>query len=165
MDHKNFIFDFYKRSRDVSPESVRTSGRAGAVEEEESSDDDNGTDGSTTEESDGGVPELEHSEEDDDMGLNNEDANGDRGVGDENELAEAGQDEIVELPTVFPMEPPAPEMTPDFEYPMHLKRSSSAQRNRDWARRLKDSFVAYEPGLKGEPYRKRCDYEHMMIMG
>ena len=130
------------------------------VEEEESSDDNDGGDMVRVQTP---PPALEGSDEDDDMGQNasdNEDAHASGDDGDEDE-----EEELVRLPEAFPTHPPAPYLGPDLEYPPPETPSSSGDRNRLWARKVRNSFVAYQPGMKGDPYKKRCAYEHMQVMG
>ena len=69
------------------------------------------------------------------------------------------------FPTCYPMNPPLVEQFPRIEYPPDAMRSSPSDRNREFNRQLRDNFVPYAKGMRGEVYRKRTTYEHQSVMG
>ena len=156
-----------KRSRGVSPGRVALGGpngppsAVGDDDEEESSDED------TVARIDSPPPAPQASAEDDDMGFGHEGDSEDRDAnGDSDDGAESDEEtEENRLPDAFPANPPAPDLTPDMEFISDKPRTSSSDRNRHWTRRLRDSFVAYQAGMRGDPYRRRCNFEHMTVMG
>ena len=118
----------------------------------------------------GTPPSESASEEDDDMGLQIDERGAqpvdEQIVEDEFDLDSGDDDDGPILPAAFPLNPPMPDDLPPIQFPPLVDgASSSTERNRKWARTVRDSFVAYQSGMRGDSYKRRCNYEHMVVMG
>ena len=69
------------------------------------------------------------------------------------------------FPPCYPGNPFLPEQIPFVAYPEDTTRSSPSERNMAFNRMVQNNFVPFAKGLKGEAYRRRCNYEHQQIMG
>lgn len=79
--------------------------------------------------------------------------------------SEGDSDDGDAFPDCFPRDPPEVDRVPFVEYPADAVRSSPSARNREFNRMVQENFVPYQKGMKGEPYRKRTNYEHQLAMG
>ena len=89
--------------------------------------------------------------------------------GDESETENNGDDDDGDnggqFPTCYPVNPPLVEQIPEIAYNPDTPRSSPSERNLEFQRMVQNNFVPFSKGLKGEPYRRRTNYEHQQIMG
>ena len=69
------------------------------------------------------------------------------------------------FPSCYPDHPPIVEPLPEIAYPDDVTRSSPSERNLDFNRMVRNNFVPFSKGLKGDAYRRRTNYEHQQIMG
>ena len=75
------------------------------------------------------------------------------------------EDDNPRFPFCYPVDPPLVEILPVVQYPEDAPRSSPSDRNLDFERMVRNNFVPFAKGLKGDAYRRRTDYEHQKIMG
>ena len=107
------------------------------------------------------VPQLQGQESIEDPGTPDE--SDDEEFHDDRDGSDSDDGEM--FPTCFPRNPPDVDRVPFVEYPADAVRSSPSDRNREFARMVQNNFVPYQKGMKGEPYRKRTNYEHQLAMG
>ena len=106
----------------------------------------------------GNVPQFQGQENIEDPGTPSESEN-------EEIQDDSDSDDGEMFPTCFPRNPPDVDRVPFVEYPADAVQSSPSDRNREFARMVQNNFVPYQKGMKGEPYRKRTNYEHQLAMG
>ena len=83
----------------------------------------------------------------------------------EDELEDEFEDDGDNFPDCYPLNPPVVDQLPEIEYPADAPRSTPSERNLDFERTVRNNFVPFSKGLKGDMYRRRTNYEHQKIMG